>query len=483
MALIQLNLPAPPTPKAMSESARYNLAGLTAVFSGIRTHSGQYVSESTALRASAVLACIRILSEDLSQLPLNIFRQTPRGSILATDHSLYRLLHDSPNQWQTSMELRESLIIELLLHGQSFVEKSFDGNGIAALYPLATSRVSYISPIPQSLPPDTPLRWMYSDPQNGPRILLSDDLWRSSLLSAMGTIDGRSIVLLAREAIGLALAAEEQGARLFSNGVQTDVVFKAKDTLDDDSRNNLREALRRSYSGAGNAWIPLLLEDDLDVQKLGLTAQESQYLESRNFQTSEIARLFRIPDVLLGISNGKTATFASAEQFFQSYVRNTLQPWTVRIEQTIQRDLIAPSDTGITAKHDLDALLRADLMTRYNAHAVGIQNRFLTPNEARAYENLPLLPGLDEPITTPASNGGVQPTNSLALQLAKNCVAHEEKLLADGKAPADVYGKLLPGYLRDKAGLSAVKCAEYCAARLAGASDGVELLKKLLIAG
>lgn len=193
--------------------------------------------------------------------------------------------------------------------------------------------------------------------------------------------------------------------------------------------------------------------------------------------------------MLLGISAGKTATFASAEQFFFSYVKYTLTPWCQRIEQSISRDLVATGETDIFAKHDLDSLTRADLQTRYSAHASGIAAGFLTRNEARRMEHLPTLPGLDEPLSplnmgsgqiSPAQGAGA---NRIAKQLARNCVAHEAKLLGDGKSAEDVYTKLLPGYLRDKAGLSSVKCAEYCSARLAGAADGMELLTQFLIVG
>ena len=236
--------------------------------------------------------------------------------------------------------------------------------------------------------------------------------------------------------------------------------------------------------------MPLLLEGGLKASRLGLTAQESQYIEARAFQLQDIARIFRIPDVLLGISQGRTATFASAEQFFLSYVKYTLGPWCQRIEQSITRDLLAASETDFFAKHDLDSLTRADLQTRYAAHAAGISAGFLTRNEARQMENLPTLPGLDTPLSPlnmgsgtslkPAQGAGAR----LAHQLAKNCVQHETKLLADGKSRADVYTKLLPGFLAAKTGMAAVQCAEYCQARLsqpeASEQDGVELLAELL---
>ena len=375
-SLTLLNLPAPPSGKLAMSSERSFVNGLSEIFTGIRSLSGQVVTPQTALRASAVLACIRILTEDIAALPLNLFRRTPQGSAPATDLRLFRLLHDMPNDWQTSFDLREGQMLDLLLHGRCFAEKVTGPDGIVSLVPLQASRMQYLSPLPDFLPPDSPIVWLYGSPRDA-RPIFDDQIWRIQTLAESATVEGRSITLLAREAIGLLLAAEEQGARLFSQGFQTDLIFKAKDTLDENSRNNLRESLRRSYSGVGNAFTPLLIEDDLDVTKIGLTAQESQYLDARAFQTADIARIFRIPDVLLGLSNGKTATFASAEQFFDSYTKFTLQPWLRRIEQAAYRDLLSSEEQStLFVRHDLDSLTRADLETRYAAHAVGIASGF-----------------------------------------------------------------------------------------------------------
>jgi HK97 family phage portal protein len=494
MGLITLNLPNPEPGKRadMSLGSPYSLASLSSLFGGVRTASGQFVTPQTAMRASAVLACMRILSEDISSLPLNLYRRTPQGAVLATDHPLFRLLHDCPNTWQTSMELRESMILDLLCYGNAFSEKEIGSDGISALYPLSAGRVVFVNPLDEFIPPPVPLFFRYADPRAGQRILLSDDLWVVRMLAPASTIEGTSLILLAREAIGLALAAEEQGARLFKQGVQTDLTLSTEETVDAEGKEQLRTAFMERYAGSGNAWMPLLLEGGLKAQRIGLTAQESQYIEARQFQLEDIARIFRIPDVLIGVAHGKTSTFASAEQFFLSYVKHTLTPWCNRIEQAIARDLLAPSETPeYFVKHDLDSLTRADLQTRYAAHASGIAAGFLTRNEARQMENLPTLPGLDEPLSplNMGSGGKIPPAQGagasrLAHQLAKNTVAHELKLLADGKSRADVYTKLLPGYLAAKTGLSAVQCAEYCQARMsqpeAGELEGVELLASLL---
>jgi HK97 family phage portal protein len=498
MGLITLNLPVGPVPTGKRSDASlglgspYSLASLTSLFGGVRTNSGQFVTPQTAMRASAVLACMRILSEDISSLPLNLYRRTPQGAVLATDHPLFRLLHDCPNTWQTSLELRESMILDLLCYGNAFAEKEIGPNGIEALYPLSASRMVFVNPLDEFIPPPVPLFFRYADPRAGQRVLLSDDLWITRMLAPASTIEGTSLILLAREAIGLALAAEEQGARLFQQGVQTDLTLSCEDSIDTESKDQLRKAFMERHSGSANAWMPLLLEGGITASRIGLTAQESQYIESRQFQLEDIARIFRIPDVLIGVAHGKTATFASAEQFFLSYIKYTLQPWCNRIEQAIARDLLAPSETAeYFVKHDLDSLTRADLQTRYAAHASGIAAGFLTRNEARQMENLPTLPGLDEPLSplNMASGGKLSPAQGagarLAHQLAKNAVAHELKLLSDGKSRADVYGKLLPGYLASKTGLSAMECAEYCRTRLehpdATEADGVEMLAQILI--
>ncbi|MGA8271734.1 MAG: phage portal protein [Candidatus Sulfotelmatobacter sp.] len=494
MALIQLNLPNPePTGKlAYLPGQSFNLGSLGMMQSAL-SNSGQFVSPERAMRSAAVLACIRILCEDLSAMPLNLYRRTPTGAQLATDHPLFHLLHNAPNAWQTSMEVREAIILDILCFGQSFTEKEFNHDGISALYPLSAGRMVFMNPLDMFIPPPVPLFFRYADPRVGQRILMSDDLWITRMLGPSGTVEGQSLILLAREAIGLALAAEEQGARLFRQGIQTDLALQADGEVDEDGKEQLRDAFMRRHSGSGNAWMPMLLENGLKASRIGLTAQESQYLEARQFQLGDIARVFRIPDVLLGISQGKSSTYASAEQFFLSYVKYTLSPWCRRIEQSIHRDLLAPSELPhYFVKLDTDSLTRADLQTRYSAHAAGINAGFLTRNEARAMENLPTLPGLDTPLSPlnmapgdgalpPASGAGA---TRLAHQLAKNVVGHEAKLLADGKSPADVYGKLLPGYIRDKTGMTPAQCADYCQARLSQPDeDGTDLLTKLLIAG
>jgi HK97 family phage portal protein len=266
MGLISLNLPNPPVTGKRADSTvmgqPYNLGSLTSLFGGVRTNSGQFVTPQTAMRASAVLACMRIISEDISSLPLNLYRRTPQGAVLATDHPLFRLLHDTPNSWQTSMEVRESMILDTLCYGQSFFEKEIGPDGITALYPLSAGRMVFVNPLDEFIPPPVPLFFRYADPKQGQRILLSDDLWITRMLAPASTIEGTSLILLAREAIGLALAAEEQGARLFQHGVQSDLALTTPETVSD--KDQLREAFHEA-----SRWVRQCVDASLTRKRAG----------------------------------------------------------------------------------------------------------------------------------------------------------------------------------------------------------------------
>lgn len=386
------------------------------IFTGLKTASGQLVNREKAIRVSAVLACVRILMEDISSPSLILKRKIPTGAIDAVDHPAYRLLKTAPNDLQTSVEVREHNMMDLLLTGKFACWQQRDASGtLKAIYPLRATALSFLGSKPMD-DGSLLLNWNYSAPELS-RTFTQFELWRGSIMS-QSVIDGHSLILLAREAIGLAIAAEEQGARLFSNGIQTDVVIRSAGEMDQDGRDQLQRALQSTYGGSANSWKALLLEQGLEVEKIGLTAQESQYIEARNYQMQDIARVFRIPGVMLGIGD-KTSTYASAEQFFLAYTKFTLQPWFVRLEQTISRDLILPSERDLFAKHDLSSLLRSDQKTRFQTYAIGITAGFMARNEARVAEDWDTLDGLDE-MLIPANSIEVDDENEAAEPGAPN---------------------------------------------------------------
>lgn len=454
-----------------------DIKGMEQFLVGLVSHTGQIITPQKAMRASAVLACMRIISEDLSALRLPLYRTTPNGVEEAKDHPLYHLIDISPNDIMTSMDLREHIIYDLMLNGNFFVLLNEDNTGqINSLWPL---QAMYVTRRWRELV------WTFTDPTTGIAGQFDPSVvWRGQLLSGNG-IDGQALMLLAREAIGLLLAAEEQGARLFKYGVQSDLTLSSDGEIGD--KDELRAAFMRRHSGSGAAFMPMLLENGLKAARIGLTAQESQYIESRKFQIEDIARIWRVPEVLLGNStSGKSSTYASAEQFFQSYTKHTLTPWAVRLEQTMNRDLLTADEKkqGYFFRHDFTSLLRGDTAARYASYATGIDKGFLSPAYARQSENLPYVPGLDY-YNKPAQGGGdasqglgpddkTAPTDDSAHKLPARVASlifrREQKQLSGRYASSpDTFFAQHIGYVEDITGADLDSVISYCDMRKATA--------------
>lgn len=444
-----------------------DIEGMEQFLIGVGTHTGQVVTPEKAKRCAAVLACIRILTEDLSALRLPIYKNTANGVEEADNHPLYELLDVAPNAIMTSMELREHIIMDMILWGNFYVLINEDNGGdIRSLWPL---QAAYVTRRWQELV------WVFNDPVTGISGEFTPEMvWRGQMMSPNG-IDGQAIAMLAREAIGMLLAAEEQGARLFKNGIQSDFVLESDTEMDKDQ---IREALMKRHSGSKNAFMPLLLENGLKARRVGLTAAESQYIEARKYQVEDIARVFRIPEVLLGSStSGKSSTYASAEQFFQSYVKHTLGPWATRIEQTMNRDLLGAGleRTRYFFKHDFSSLLRGDTAARYASYATGIDKGFLSPAWCRQQEGYPYVAGLDyynkpaPPVPgSPDPEGKTAPTDqsgSLPGRVAVHIFDRERKALIGGKQDPDAFFTHFGGYVEDLTGASPAAIQEYITLR------------------
>ena len=395
-SLISLNLEQPVRTAGFESSAPTgaslsDLASMEQFFTGVLTHSGQFVTPEKARRCAGVLACIRGISEDTAALPLEVFKNGPNGPEQNRDHPLHRILSIAPNDVMVPVEMREKMIVDQMLWGSFYNLKLEDPDNPGVLKGLWPLDPAYIVRRYRELV------WDYTDPTTGVSgSFIADDVWRSPILSGNG-LDGTAITLLAREAIGTLLAAEEQAGRLFSYGVQTDLQLTTDDVVDETQTNQLRDAFMARHSGSSNSFMPMILQGGLKASRIGLTAQESQFIEAREYQLEDVARVFRYPLVLLGGgSKGKSSSYASAEQFFSSYTKHTLLPWTTRIEQTGHRDLLTTKEQAkFTLRHNYDRLLQADQAARFDNWNKAISGGWMQPAEARRKEGLPYLPGLE----------------------------------------------------------------------------------------
>jgi HK97 family phage portal protein len=359
-----------------------------------RTKSGIGITPETALQTSAVFACVRVLSETVASLPLMIYRKNGDKKEVDEKHYLYPILHDSPNPWQTKFELFEMLVGHQALRGNAYAYKVMDGFGrVKGFVPLSPARME----VEASGDFDNPqITYRYrGEGQQQPEEFDSSEIWHLKGLSSDG-FTGLSPLTMARESIGLAQAAEEHGGMYFRNGASPSMVASTPGKLSPDARKNINESLASATTGSNKHKI-ILLEQGLDAKAIGLGNRDSQYLETRQFQVQEIARIFRVPCILIGHPDS-ASTYASAEQFMLSFVTHTIRPWVTRIEQSINKYIISPSDrkAGVYAEFKLDALLRGDTVSRYSAYSQALASMWMNRNEVRALENLNPVEGGDE---------------------------------------------------------------------------------------
>ncbi|NLK23280.1 MAG: phage portal protein [Clostridiales bacterium] len=351
------------------------------------TTSGKSVNERTAMQTTAVYSCVRILSEAIASLPLQLFIYIWQGKEKAISHNLYYLLHDEPNPEMTSFVFRETLMSHLLLWGNAYAQIIRDGAGrVKALYPLLPSKMEV------DRADNGEIYYIYSrytdeNPnikEHGQVILRSDEVLHIPGLGFDGLV-GYSPIAMAKNAVGMTLACEEYGASFFANGANPGGVLEHPGVVKDPKR--VRDSWNSVYQGTKNAHRIAVLEEGMKFQSIGIPPEQAQFLETRKFQINEIARLFRIPPHMVGDLD--KSSFSNIEQQSLEFVKYTLDPWVIRWEQSLQKALLLPGEKKqYFIKFNVDGLLRGDYASRMSGYATGRQNGWLSTNDIRELENM-----------------------------------------------------------------------------------------------
>ena len=346
------------------------------------TASGKTVNERTAMQTTAVYACVRILAETIASLPLHIYKYTDKGKEKAVDHKLYYLLHDEPNPEMTSFVFRETLMSHLLLWGNAYAQIIRDGRGnVLSLYPLLPDKIT----VDRNLNGEIYYQYLKD---TGTIILRKEEVLHIPGLGFDGLV-GYSPIAMSKNAIGMAIACEEYGAKFFANGANPGGVLEHPGVVKDPKR--VRDSWNAVYQGSGNAHRVAVLEEGMKFQSIGIPPEQAQFIATRKFQITEIARIFRIPPHMIG--DLEKSSFSNIEQQSLEFVKYTLDPWVVRWEQSIQRALLSQEEKRkYFIKFNVDGLLRGDYQSRMNGYSVGRQNGWLSSNDVRELENLNRIP-------------------------------------------------------------------------------------------
>ena len=355
------------------------------VLRGTQTASGAHVNVDSAMRVAAVYACVRVISETIGSLPLHVYqRRNTGGKTIYREHPLYKLLHSQPNSWQTSFEFREMMQAHFELRGNAYAYKSMDQRGnVLELLPLHPDRVE----VKQLR--DMSLEYHVQLGEGAERVVLrQDQVLHLRGLSSNG-YTGRSTLSDAREIIGVAIATQEFAGRFYKNDATPSVVLQHPGKLSKEVADRIRDSWNTAFAGSGNARKTAVLEEGMQIERLTLSAEDAQFLETRKFQRSEIAGLFRVPAHLIG--DLERATFSNIEAQQIDFVMHCIRPRLVRWEQALMRDLFQKPELYFP-EHNVEGLLRGDAKSRFDAYAIGRNWGWLSVNEIRERENLNPIP-------------------------------------------------------------------------------------------
>lgn len=401
--------------------------------------AGKLVTVRTAVEVATVFACLRVIGEGIAQVPLQVMQETTTTNgkttrIPARKHDLYDVLALQPNAWQTSFEYREMLAMHAALCGNaySFINRvSRTGSGtfgqrVVELIPFEPGQV-----VVKRDDNDFTLTYEVTSQSGSRQIFPAESIWHvrgPSWNSWMGL----EAVTLAREAIGLAIATEEQQARMQKNGVRTSGVYSVEGTMKDDQYKALKAWIDREMAGSANAGSAMVLDRAAKWLPTSMTGVDAETLSTRNFQIAEICRHFRVNPIMV-FAESKNTTYASAEQMFLAHVVHCLAPWYQRLEQSIDVNLLSEKDraAGYYSNFVEEGLLRGSAVETQKAIVGYIGGGVITQNEGR--EKLDMNPDDDpesdklhlpvnllqpeEPAGDPAAEANAKAIVDLALEV------------------------------------------------------------------
>lgn len=359
---------------------------------GSLSSSGEYVSEQSALTYSAVWNAVVLISGTIAALPLQLMQSNGDRRSPRRDRTIYKLLHDAPNRYMTAMAYRQLSMAHILTWGNHYSEiVKTPGGDVEELWPLPPHRVTVVDV-------DRKPAYRVSMPDGTVKVFPRYDILHIPGLGYDG-IQGYSPIAMARKSIGLGMALETFGALYFGQGTHPGVVVSHPAQLSAQAHSNLKTSLTETYSGLGNAHRLLLLEEGMKLEKLGIPPNDSQFLESRQFQITDIARWFNIPPHK--IKDLTRSSFSNIESEQRSFYTDTLLPWLVTLEQNYDLQLLTESDRDMSGrgrqyfKHNAKAILRGDAQAQSAFYSAMLDRGVLSINEVRELEDLDPVSGGD----------------------------------------------------------------------------------------
>ncbi len=359
--------------------------------SGGMSKAGVRVDSNSSMNHAAFYACLKVISETYGRVPIITYNE---GKGAGDDRERaynapeYDLLTRHPNRWQTPYYFKQTWAVHKMLAGNFIGEIYFNSStGLHELVPLVPSRYEILEPIDERSGPS----YRAWDKSGRVRTLLRDEVLHDPMMSADG-YKGLSVLSAAREALGLGLATSAFASRYFAKGVTQRGIVSTPKLMSPKARASLEKQMQGGLDKANGL---LIIEEDAKFFGVTLSPRDSQLLEAAEFNVAQIARFFLVPLAKIGYLK-EGAAYASVEQFILDFISSTMDPYFVAGEEELNRTLI--DRPRMFVEFLRQALVQADMMTRWRAYAIALNSGVYAPNEVRKFENMPALEGLDRPL-------------------------------------------------------------------------------------
>lgn len=347
--------------------------------------SGQRVTVDSALQLSTAMACVRLIAETISTLPLGFFEKLPDGTRkTAVNHPLYEILHSQPNADMSAVTFWEVVLASMLLWGAAYIEIRRIGTRIVAL--------DFLLPEKMQRPRRNragEIEFWYTNPDGTRRQILESDMMHLPAFSVDG-ITGISPIAYGANVFGSAMATDRASAETFKDAMRSPGIVTMDSVLKADQREDIRKHVDKVSKTGG----VMVLEKGAGFHQLTFNPADAQLLSSRQFNVEEICRWFRVPPFMVGHAEKSTTWGTGIEQQMIAFLTFVLRPWCVRIEQGVRKSLLNPVERNrYFSEFAMEGLLRADSAARASFYSAMTQNGIFTRDDCRILENRPPMGG------------------------------------------------------------------------------------------
>lgn len=346
-----------------------------------KTSSGISINEESSLSIATVYSCVKVLSETMAQMDLEVVEKIGKTTRANTNHPNYWILHAEPSPYFNRFEWVQSMMAYALLWG----------NGYSKIIRDRFANVKQFKIIPswEVVPKITERGKLYYEWQNekGTEVILAEDMFHLKNLGTNGIV-GLSPIQIQRENLANAIAKINHEGAFYSNGAKASGILMTPGTLGNKEQQNLKNSFEKENSGSKNRFKTIILEEGVKYQQLTIPQNDAQFLESKKFEQTEICGWYRVPPHKVG--NLQDANYSNIDAQERSFAKDGIVPWAIRFQQELDRKIFFDAERAkFMSQFNLDDLIKGDMKTRYEAYQMGINAGFLKPIWATEAEGYP----------------------------------------------------------------------------------------------